>query len=718
MARRASPFPRLLLGTCILFAITPMAIPHRPENAKDRWYKVHHNGSVAEPHAHVTQRLRRHPLARRVHEQHHLVRERRQDPLYDDQWYITSNTFPSLQVHSSWEADITGRDVVVTIVDDGVEHTNDELNDNYDPAASYDYNDDDADPIPRYGDNDLNKHGTRCAGVVAGEHNNGRCGSGIAYDVNLGGIRMLDGPVLDSVEGASLSFNPQYVDIYSASWGPSDDGRTMEGPGPLAVTAFASGVKYGRGGLGSIYVWAGGNGGISASTFSSYSTGYYNAIVSADLHNRCTEGFSGTSAAAPQASGIIALLLQAKPCLSWIDVQDAVAYSADPSDLVNGDFQTTGSGLRFSHYFGFGLLRADTLLAWAENLSLPSALNAPIYYSKRTTSFALAGTQAYRVTLPLCTPDNSPCHGTMTFVQVHLEFSSQLRGQLSVTLTSPMGTQIVLLTKRSRDRAAVSNMEWTLGTSGLWGESPEGDWVLSFDAPDSAHITIHSWQLIVHGRAPPEALAAGELVTATRTLLSRRQVECVSCPEHTYPDGTGHCRQCAANCTEGCYGGWADMCIEANGDVDYQGVLLETESPPAWQTALIVAGSMALVGAAILFALDWYKRRQAVARVRRATHETQLEMVHTEPDTGDRFDSPPPYAAIAASATTASTSLPSARPSLLPDEGASALPTVLDHVPTADDIRRDSDARAAALEEAEAFEDSTDSDSLLRGSHV
>ena len=54
---------------------------------------------------------------------------------------------------------------------------------------------------------------------------------------------MLDGRVTDKVEAESLSLNPQYIDIYSASWGPSDDGTTVEGPGTLATAAFLNGIK-------------------------------------------------------------------------------------------------------------------------------------------------------------------------------------------------------------------------------------------------------------------------------------------------------------------------------------------------------------------------------------------------------------------------------------------------------------------------------------------
>lgn len=53
---------------------------------------------------------------------------------------------------------------------------------------------------------------------------------------------MLDGEVTDLVEAQSLSLNPQHIDIYSASWGPEDDGKTVDGPAKLAKEAFLRGV--------------------------------------------------------------------------------------------------------------------------------------------------------------------------------------------------------------------------------------------------------------------------------------------------------------------------------------------------------------------------------------------------------------------------------------------------------------------------------------------
>lgn len=57
------------------------------------------------------------------------------------------------------------------------------------------------------------------------------------------GVRMLDGDVTDMVEARSLSLNPQHIDIYSASWGPDDDGKTVDGPASLARQAFENGIR-------------------------------------------------------------------------------------------------------------------------------------------------------------------------------------------------------------------------------------------------------------------------------------------------------------------------------------------------------------------------------------------------------------------------------------------------------------------------------------------
>lgn len=50
-------------------------------------------------------------------------------------------------------------------------------------------------------------------------------------------------------------------DVYSCSWGPNDDGATLEGPGKMVREAFETAIREGRNKRGNIYVFATGNGG-------------------------------------------------------------------------------------------------------------------------------------------------------------------------------------------------------------------------------------------------------------------------------------------------------------------------------------------------------------------------------------------------------------------------------------------------------------------------
>ena len=55
---------------------------------------------------------------------------------------------------------------------------------------------------------------------------------------------MLTDKASDSIEARALSFNRDLVDIYSSSWGPTDDGLTLTTPGQLVQQALADGVNY------------------------------------------------------------------------------------------------------------------------------------------------------------------------------------------------------------------------------------------------------------------------------------------------------------------------------------------------------------------------------------------------------------------------------------------------------------------------------------------
>lgn len=108
----------------------------------------------------------------------------------------------------------------------------------------------------------LRRHGTRCCGQVAAQRGNHKCGVGISYNAEIGGVKILGGGVTDQMEADALNWRHDLVDVYSNSWGPND-GNTMEGPARLAAAALVEGVRLGRSGLGSVFVWASGNGGAS-----------------------------------------------------------------------------------------------------------------------------------------------------------------------------------------------------------------------------------------------------------------------------------------------------------------------------------------------------------------------------------------------------------------------------------------------------------------------
>ncbi|KAJ1930026.1 pheromone processing endoprotease, partial [Linderina pennispora] len=186
--------------------------------------------------------------------------------------------------------------------------------------------------------------------------------------------------------------------IYSCSWGPEDNGKTVQGPSKPVEDAFIHGIEKGRGGLGSLYVFATGNGGhmgdncnfdgytnsiytisigainhldqhppysemCSAQLAVTYSNGDNRGIVTTDLGVRaCTNKHGGTSAAAPLAAGIFALALSVRPDLTWRDVQHLAVRTAIPVDTGDNDWKDVAQGRKYNHKYGFGKLDAGRIV--------------------------------------------------------------------------------------------------------------------------------------------------------------------------------------------------------------------------------------------------------------------------------------------------------------------------------------------------------------------
>ena len=96
-------------------------------------------------------------------------------------------------------------------------------------------------------------------------------------------MRILSGPITDVDEAAALNYGFHDVDIYSCSWGPPDDGKSMEGPSYIIQKAFLNGIQNGRHGKGSVFVFASGNGAMAGDqcNFDGYTNSIYSVTVSA-----------------------------------------------------------------------------------------------------------------------------------------------------------------------------------------------------------------------------------------------------------------------------------------------------------------------------------------------------------------------------------------------------------------------------------------------------
>ncbi|XP_078493501.1 proprotein convertase subtilisin/kexin type 4-like isoform X1 [Ciona intestinalis] len=440
------------------------------------------------------------------------------DPEWSQMWYLVPTTIPSMRVVEAWNEGYSGKDVSVTILDDGIEHSHPDLHANYDPLASSDINSHDDDPAPRLNPTNENRHGTRCAGEVAAVANNGVCAIGIAFNAKIGGVRMLDGEVTDAVESASIGLRPEHVDIYSASWGPDDDGKTVDGPAKMAKLAFEHGVNQGREGKGSIFVWASGNGGrhqdncncdgytdsiytlsISSTTqrgtrpwyseacsstlAATYSSGRSGdkQIITTDLRHGCTTTHTGTSASAPLAAGICALALEANPNLTWRDMQHLVVKTAKPDGLSVDDWKQNGVGRRVSHAFGYGLMDAYGMVTLARNwTNVPQQNRCNIsVISPEETPRILRSTEPLRVNVEVLVGcPNGEAVERLEHVQAELTLRNERRGDLTILLTSPMGTTSQLLEPRRNDISARGFTKWAFMTTHSWDEDPRGTWTL------------------------------------------------------------------------------------------------------------------------------------------------------------------------------------------------------------------------------------------------
>jgi len=439
------------------------------------------------------------------------------------QWYLTNGGVASwdLRVDAAWLANRTGTGVVVGVVDDGLQTAHPDLSANMASAEHRDFVQADNDPNPG-GAND--NHGTAVAGLIAARGGNNLGITGAAPRAGLAGLRvgfpgtaaMFSDATLYRSSGATRT-----ITVKNHSYGPST---------PFASATVESNALTTSAQAGTIHVWSAGNARGSAlqdanksmttanpwalvvaatgsdGRFAEYSSfganvvcaapsfslnqklvlttdrtgsanGYNGATGDAFPDPDYTSTFTGTSASAALASGVMALLKQVKPAADVRFAKHLLALTArriDPTDATessDGGWKTNGAGIAFNQNYGFGLMDASALVAEAANWGGVSAL-----------ATATSGT----VNVNAAIPDNNATGLTRTFsltgtgkleeMTLRLVATHPYRGDLQATITSPSGTTSRLFARSGNDDGV--NLDWTFATHAFWGESVAGTWTI------------------------------------------------------------------------------------------------------------------------------------------------------------------------------------------------------------------------------------------------
>eukprot|EP01126_Amoeba_proteus_P014627 TRINITY_DN1646_c0_g1_i9.p1 TRINITY_DN1646_c0_g1~~TRINITY_DN1646_c0_g1_i9.p1 ORF type:complete len:371 (-),score=66.16 TRINITY_DN1646_c0_g1_i9:122-1234(-) len=305
------------------------------------------------------------------------------------------------------------------------------------------------------------------------------------------------------------------------------NGHLNEAPGRLLQAVIEKSIKEGRGGLGSIYVWASGNDAAASDqcNFDGYANMRYSILIgsssedgspsrhsepcaalsavapgsgkdqirSTDLmgpnglsvDSDCTS-FSGTSASCPMAAGMVALILNVVPSLTWLEVQ-YVMKASSRKHIDHPSWVKNGAGNWHSPFFGFGLLDAglavDTALEWkAKNMKVTEIV---IDLTSDEPSWDVT-----KITV-----DQS--NMTIHHVEVWLWTTHEEVSSTRISLESPQGTAS-LLAWEHLDQASKWD-GWRFLSRAFWGENPLGTWVLRITDQTREKEVITRWRLALYG---------------------------------------------------------------------------------------------------------------------------------------------------------------------------------------------------------------------------
>jgi proprotein convertase subtilisin/kexin type 2 len=480
------------------------------------------------------------------------------DPLFPNQWHLNQGNDNDAGVEVPWNQGILGNGITVAVVDDGMETGHEDLCGNLSTVKSYNYLKNSRDPNHYYLESG---HGTSVAGVIGAKINNNRGLRGAAPSSTLTARNILELNFLsDSVLSDAMTKDISGIHISNNSWGAPDKTGFYSDVFASSAwrSAIESGISTGRGGLGTVYTWAAGNGAydrsnpsipIDNSNFDGqanfhgvlaicgvgkdgkkafYSEAGANLWVCAhtmgndlvgirttdrsgdrggnysgktgDFSNRSYRNdFNGTSSSAPLAAGVIALLLSKYPNLSWRDVREILAESAvqnDPSDT--SEWTTNGAGLHINHKYGFGTIHAQKALERAATW-VPISNSKP-YISEEfntisNTSMTIINSNInYIEYIDIYFTSDEPDLGAITLALLH----SNQPSTTSSILTEPHSCYTSSGAPRSCENFSGSNGTLRFGSARHLGESVNtGSWSVQVTNGSS---NPYSAKLIFRGR--------------------------------------------------------------------------------------------------------------------------------------------------------------------------------------------------------------------------
>lgn len=468
------------------------------------------------------------------------------DPLFVNQWHLNDNNASQqgINVQSAWSVcgagnTCRGEGIRIAVVDDGLQIAHPDLVANIASGLSYNYLTDSNDPTPA---DPGNAHGTSVAGIIAARDYNDEGVRGIAPRANLVAYNLLTYFTFETEADAMTRGSPD-VHISSNSWGFEDNTGELLETSLSWKTAINSGLANGRNGLGTIYVFAAGNGGLSVDNSnydgyanhraviavaalkdtgskSSYSEAGANILISAPGGEFCSGGpvitttdltgvsgyntnstvddysnknytqcMNGTSAATPMVSGAVALMLQANPNLGWRDVRYILATTARQNESSDPEWATNGAspGLPINHKYGFGALDVDAAVAKAKvwtNLGQQLTVEA-----NQQVGRAIPDNIASGITDTI----NINASGITHIEAVEITFNAadhSYAGDLQIILTSPAGTKSVLAQTHaclqwngtsyvSLQPCSSSYNNWVFSSVRQLDEAADGVWTLT-----------------------------------------------------------------------------------------------------------------------------------------------------------------------------------------------------------------------------------------------